>query len=260
MDRTVTSRDGTSLAYTRSGRGPAIVLVSGAMSTGATTAPLAARLAERCEVVVYDRRGRGGSGDTEPYAVAREVEDLGALIGEVGGSAALYGVSSGGALALEAAASGLGGVSRVAVYEPPFALSEEDARARERYTERLTEALRRGARGDAVELFLSLTGLAPEMIESARSSPMWPGMEAVAPTLAYDDAVMGGGRVPRERLAAVRVPVLAVAGGASPQWLREAARAVAEVVPEGEYRCLEDQNHMVDPDALAPVLTEFLGA
>lgn len=111
-----------------------------------------------------------------------------------------------------------------------------------------------------MELFLSLTGLAPEMIESARSSPMWPGMEAVAPTLAYDDAVMGGGRVPRERLAAVRVPVLAVAGGASPQWLREAARAVAEVVPEGEYRCLEDQNHMVDPDALAPVLTEFLGA
>lgn len=260
MDRTVISRDGTSLAYARSGRGPAVVLVSGAMSTGATTAPLAARLADHCEVIVYDRRGRGGSGDTQPYAVAREVEDLGALIGEVGGGAALYGVSSGGALALEAAASGLPGVTRVAVYEPPFTLSEEQAGARRRYTERLTEALRRGAHGDAVELFLSLTGLAPEMIASARSSPMWAGMEAVAPTLAYDDAVMGGGSVPRERLASVGVPVLAVAGGASPAWMREAAEAVADAVPDGAYRCLEDQNHMVDPDALAPVLVDFLGA
>ena len=160
MDRTVTSRDGTSLAYTRSGRGPAIVLVSGAMSTGATTAPLAARLAERCEVVVYDRRGRGGSGDTEPYAVAREVEDLGALIGEVGGSAALYGVSSVAHSPWRRRRAAWRGVPGRR-YEPPFALSEEDARARQRYTERLTEALRRGARGDAVELFLSLSPDSP---------------------------------------------------------------------------------------------------
>jgi pimeloyl-ACP methyl ester carboxylesterase len=260
LNRTVVSRDGTSLAYVRAGSGPAVVLVSGAMSTGATTAPLAARLADHCEVVVYDRRGRGGSGDTAPYAVAREVEDLGALIGEVGGSAALYGVSSGGALALEAAASGLPGVTEVAVYEPPFTLSREDAEARRRYTERLTEALGRGAHGDAVELFLTLTGLAPEMIANARSSPMWAGMEAVAPTLAYDDAVMGGGPVPRERLAEIGVPVLAVAGGASPAWMREAVEAVADAVPDGAYRCLEGQAHMVDPHVLAPVLVEFFGA
>jgi pimeloyl-ACP methyl ester carboxylesterase len=260
MDKKVTSSDGTSLAYSRTGRGPAVVLVSGAMSTGATTAPLAARLADRFEVVAYDRRGRGGSGDTAPYAVAREVEDLGALIGAVGGSAALYGISSGGALALEAAASGLPGVTRVAVYEPPFALSDDGADERARYTARLTEALERDRRGDAVELFLALTGLAPEMIANARTSPMWPDMETVAPTLAYDDAVMGdGGRIPRDRLARIGVPVLAVAGGASPAWLREAAQAVADAVPDAAYRCLEGQNHMVDPEALAPVLAEFLG-
>jgi pimeloyl-ACP methyl ester carboxylesterase len=260
LDKKVTSRDGTSLAYARTGRGPAVVLVSGAMSTGATTAPLAARLADRFEVVVYDRRGRGGSGDTAPYAVAREVEDLEALIGAVGGSAGLYGISSGGALVLEAAASGLPGVTRAAVYEPPFTLSRDDAHERERYTARLTEALERGRRGDAVELFLALTGLAPGMIAGARTSPMWPDMEAIAPTLAYDDAVMGGGLVPRERLAAVGVPVLAVAGGASPAWLREAVEAVAQAVPDATYRCLEGQDHMVDPDALAPVLAEYFGS
>jgi pimeloyl-ACP methyl ester carboxylesterase len=260
MDKKVTSSDGTRLAYTRTGRGPAVVLVSGAMSTGATTAPLAARLADRFEVVAYDRRGRGGSGDTAPYAVAREVEDLGALIGAVGGSAALYGISSGGALALQAAASGLPGVTRVAVYEPPFALSDDGADERARYTARLTEALEQGRRGDAVELFLRLTGLAEEMIQGARQSPMWPGMEALAPSLAYDNAVMGDGLVPQDQLASITVPVLSLGGGASPAWMREAARAVAEAAPRGTYRALEGQTHMVDPLVLAPALAEFFSS
>ncbi|MEU6070854.1 MULTISPECIES: alpha/beta fold hydrolase [Streptomyces] len=257
MDKQIISRDGTRIAYERSGHGPAVVLVSGAMSTGATVAPLAARLAGRCTVVPYDRRGRGGSGDTEPYAVAREVEDLAALIEAVGGDAALYGISSGGALALEAAASGLP-VRQVAVYEPPFAVYEGGVEERAEYTRNLTEALAQGRKGDAVEHFLRLTGLAEEMIRGARQSPMWADMEAIAPTLAYDDAAMGDGLVPRERLAAITVPVLALAGGASPSWLREAARAVAAAVPEGTYRTLEGQTHMVDPDVLAPVLAEFL--
>ena len=170
----------------------------------------------------------------------------------------LYGISSGGALALEAAASGLP-VRRVAVYETPFALDEEEAHRRAEYTARLTEALAQGRRGDAVELFLRLTGLAEEMIQRARQSPMWAGMEAIAPSLAHDDAVMGGGRVPRERLAAIGVPVLAVAGEASPRELREATRAVAEAAPRGTYRTLEGQTHMVDPNVLAPVLAEFFG-
>ncbi|GAB1327429.1 alpha/beta fold hydrolase [Streptomyces sennicomposti] len=256
MEKKVTSRDGTSLAYTRYGDGPAVVLVSGAMSTGATLAPLAARLADRFDVLVPDRRGRGASGDTAPYAVEREVEDIAALVEAAGGSAALYGVSSGAALVLRAAASGLP-VTRVAVYEPPFALSEEEVAERAEYTARLAEALREGRRGDAVALFLSLTGLAPEIIVSARASPMWPDMEAIAPTLAHDDAVMAGGRVPVGELAGIEVPVLALAGGASPARLQEAARATAEAAPEGAYRCLADQTHMVDPDVLAPELAEF---
>ncbi|MFD3498306.1 alpha/beta fold hydrolase [Streptomyces sp. NPDC058676] len=256
MDKKTTSQDGTSLAYESTGQGPAVILVSGAMSTGATVAPLAVPLSEGFSVVSYDRRGRGASGDTSPYAVEREVEDLAALIEAAGGEASLYGISSGGALALHAAASGLP-VRRVAVYEPPFAVYEGGAKERAEYTRALTEALAQGRRGDAVELFLRLTGLAEEMIQGARQSPMWPGMETVAPSLAYDNAVMGDGLVPRDLLASITVPVLAVAGGASPAWMREAAQEVAEAAPEGTYRALEGQTHMVDPNALAPVLAEF---
>ncbi|MGW1160639.1 alpha/beta fold hydrolase [Streptomyces sp. NPDC002519] len=259
MDKQTVSRDGTRIAYERTGQGPAVVLVSGAMSTGATLVHLAARLSDRFGVVVYDRRGRGGSGDTTPYAVAREVEDLAALIEAAGGAAWLYGISSGGALALRAAASGLP-VRGVAVYEPPFADYGGGAPERAEYTVRLGEALGQHRRGDAVELFLGLTGLAPEMIANARRSPMWADMEAIAPTLAYDNAVMGDGLVPREGLASVTVPVLAVAGGASPQWLRRAAEAVAQAAPRGTYRTLEDQDHMVEPRVLAPVLAEFFGS
>ncbi|WP_055493589.1 alpha/beta fold hydrolase [Streptomyces sp. TP-A0356] len=257
MDKQTISRDGTPIAYQRIGQGPAVVLVSGAMSTGATVAPLAAQLSDRFSAIVYDRRGRGQSGDTQPYAVAREVEDLAALIEVAGGEAALYGVSSGGALVLEAAASGLS-VRRVAVYEPPYAdYSPGGELERAEYTVNLSEALEQGRRGDAVELFLRLTGLAPEVIATARQSPMWADMEAIAPTLAYDNAVMGDGLVPRRRLASVTVPVLAVAGGASPEWLRRATEAVADAAPQGAYRVLKDQNHVVEPQVLAPVLAEF---
>ncbi|MGV9247407.1 alpha/beta fold hydrolase [Streptomyces sp. NPDC003710] len=256
MDKQTISRDGTRIAYERTGQGPAVVLVSGAMSTGGTVAPLAARLSDRFGVIVYDRRGRGGSGDTQPYAVAREVEDLAALIEAAGEDAWLYGISSGGALALEAAASGLP-VRGVAVYETPYADFGGGEPQRAEYTMNLHEALGQGRRGDAVELFLRLTGLAPEVIASARQSPMWADMEVIAPTLAYDDAVMGNGLVPRERLGSIPVPVLSLAGGASPEWLRRAAEAVARSAPRGTYRTLEEQNHMVEPQVLAPVLAEF---
>ncbi|GHH15492.1 alpha/beta fold hydrolase [Streptomyces lanatus] len=259
MDKKTISADGTSIAYEISGDGPAVILVSGAMSTGGTVAPLAVPLSERFRVVAYDRRGRGESGDTRPYSVEREVEDLAALIDSVGGEALLYGISSGAALVLEAAASGLP-VRRVAVYEVPFAVYEGGAEERAEYTARLTEALGQGRRGDAVELFLRLAGMAEQMIQGARQSPMWAGMETIAPSLAYDNAVMGDGLVPRDRLAAITVPVLAIAGSASPAWMHEAARAVAESVPGGSYRSLEGQTHMVEPDVLAPVLAEFFAS
>ncbi|CAM5416188.1 alpha/beta fold hydrolase [Streptomyces canus] len=260
MDKKTLSRDGTPIAYERTGHGPAVILVSGAMSTGGTVAPLAVPLSERFDVLVYDRRGRGASGDTAPYAVAREVEDLAALIEAAGGEACLCGISSGGALVLEAAASGLP-VRRVAVYETPYAdFLDGGAERNAEYTEELTAALAEGRRGDAVELFLRLTGMGEGMIQGARQSPMWPGMEAVAPTLAYDNSVMAGGLVPRDRLASITVPLLAVAGGASPEWMREGTRAVAEAAPKGSYRVLEGQTHMVDPTALGPALAEFFAS
>ncbi|GAA1251705.1 MULTISPECIES: alpha/beta fold hydrolase [Streptomyces] len=259
MDKKTNSSDGTAIAYERVGTGPAVILVSGALSAGSSMEPLAARLSAGLGAVPYDRRGRGASGDTAPYAVSREVEDIAALIDAVGGSAALYGMSSGAALALEAAASGLA-VTRVAVYEPPFALGAGGGKERAEYTRQLSGLLADGRNGAAVELFMSLTGMPAGMIAGARRSPWWPDMEAVAPTLAYDDAAMGDGLVPRERLASITVPVLAVAGGASPAWMREAARTVAEAVPDGTYRTLDGQTHAVDPDALGPLLSDFFSA
>jgi alpha-beta hydrolase superfamily lysophospholipase len=169
MGKKTFSRAGP-LAYGRFGDGPAVVLVCGDLCTGAALAPLAQALSGCFGTVTYDRRGRGGSGDTAPFAVAREVEDIAALIEESGGSAALYGISSGGALALEAAASGLP-VSGVAVYETPFAVYEGGGEERLAYTERLTELLADDWRGDAVELFMTLTGMPPQMIAGARRSP-----------------------------------------------------------------------------------------
>ncbi|MFF0382158.1 alpha/beta fold hydrolase [Streptomyces sp. NPDC004286] len=258
MDKKTTSVDGTSLAYRVTGEGPTVILVSGAMSTGLTLAPLAAALADRCRAVVYDRRGRGASGDTVPYAVEREVEDLAALMAAVGGEAALFGLSSGGALALLAAASGLP-VTRTAVYEVPFNdFLPEGPERQVAYAAALDVALAAGDLGEAAELFLRLTGLAEEMIRRARQSPMWPGLELLAPSLAYDAALMGDGLLPAELLARVPVPVLSAAGSVSPQWLRAGAQAVAEAVPDGTYAVLEGQTHAVEPAALAPVLADFL--
>jgi pimeloyl-ACP methyl ester carboxylesterase len=259
--QTVTSSDGTPIAFDRAGDGPPLIYVGGALNDRNSGAPLAALLASRFTVVTYDRRGRGGSGDTPPYAVEREVDDLAALVAEVGGSAALYGISSGGALALEAAACGLP-VTRLAVYEPPYRTDEAQAHEARRYAARLGELLSEGRRGDALELFMTTVGVPLDMLAQMRQAPVWPALEALAPSLAHDSAVMGderGALLPAERLAAVPVPALVLAGGASPQWMRDVAGRVAEAVPDARYRCLDGQTHDVAPDVLAPVLAEFLG-
>ncbi|MFD5027939.1 alpha/beta fold hydrolase [Streptomyces sp. NPDC058373] len=254
---TVVSQDGTPIAYERRGEGPTLVLVGGAMTTGEHAAPLAGLLAGDFAVVTYDRRGRGRSGDTRPYTVHREVEDLAKVVGAVGAPAALYGVSSGAALALHAASAGLP-VSRIALYEPPFTIGEADPSRREAYRSRLVALLAADDRGGAVELFMTHIGLTPEMIAGARQSPAWPGLEAVAPTLAYDDEVLGDGGPPLDRLALVSVPTLVMAGSASPPAMGEAARTVAGALPDAEYRELDGQTHDVAPEAVAAVLREFL--
>ena len=263
MDR-VTSKDGTSIACERQGAGPAVILVGGAFVDRSENAPLAAELAGRFATYNYDRRGRGDSGDTPPYAVAREIEDIEALIAEAGGSAHLYGISSGGALVLEAAAAGVA-VNRLAVYEVPYDLAEDGPQRHREYVARLEGFLAEGRRGDAAELFMRLAGASDEMVAGARSSPMWPGLEAIAPTLRYDAACMGDNRPPSDRLARITRPTLVAVGGASPDsfvagggdFFARAADAIAASIPRAQRLTLEGQTHMVDPKVLAPVLERF---
>src|SRR5215213_9881365 len=201
----VTSNDGTTIAYDRKGSGPAVVLVGGAQDDGAENAPLIPALAEHFTVYNYARRGRGASGFTEPYAVEREIEDLDALIAEAGGSAHLFGASSGGALALEAAAAGVA-VDRLAVYEVPWSTDPAWPARWHAYVDELGALLSAGRRGDAFELFMRLAETPEETVAAARSAPFWPDLEAIAATLAYDAACLGDGQPPTARLARITRP------------------------------------------------------
>ena len=266
MDR-VTSKDGTSIAYHRQGGGPAVILVGGGLDDGAENAPLVPELAARFTVYNYARRGRGDSGDTLPYALEREFEDLDALIAEAGGSAHLYGVSSGGALVLEAAAAGLP-VDRLGVYEVPYMVADDMARRAREFVQQLGAVLAEGRRGEALELFMRLAGSSEDDIAGARRSPFWPGLEAIAHTLAYDAACMGDYRPPTARLARITQPTLVVTGGVSPDaqvgmggllpdLFDRAADAIAATVPRAERLTLAGQGHVADPKVVAPVLERF---
>jgi pimeloyl-ACP methyl ester carboxylesterase len=258
---TVTSKDATTIAFDRSGEGPPIVVVGGALSTRGAAEPLAGLLAPSFTVYAYDRRGRGDSGDTPPYAVEREVEDIQALVEEAGGSAFAFGHSSGGALGLEAAARTLG-ITKLAVYEPPFIVDASRPPLPDDSIERLTELASTDRRGDAVEYFMVTgVGVPPEALAPMKDSPFWPALEAVAHTLPYDMRVMGGNLsgkpLQADRWASVTIPTLVIDGGASPPWLGNAAQGLVDVLPEARRQTIEGQAHEVDPALLAPVLEEF---
>jgi len=248
---TVTSADGTEIGYDRVGAGPALVLVDGAMCYRAAgpMRPLAALLTDSFTVFTYDRRGRGESTDTLPYAVEREVEDLRAVLGAAGGRAGLYAMSSGGALALATAAADPG-VTALALYEPPYLDENKE------YTAQLAELLRAGRRGDAVALFMTTVGVPGPVVAGMRTGPGWASLAAIAPTLGYDDALLAGGHAPAG--LPITVPTLVISGGASPETLQRAARETAAVFPTARHRSLPGQTHDVRPEALAPVLIEFL--
>ncbi|ALC27377.1 alpha/beta hydrolase [Streptomyces sp. CFMR 7] len=254
MDR-ILSADSTPIAYRRRGEGPPLVLVGGALGTAAADAPLAALLAPRFTVVTYDRRGRGASG-SGGAGVRREIEDLAAVVTAAGPGASVFGMSSGGALALEAAAAGLP-VELLAVYEPPYTPGASGLLLKARASERLHRLLAAGDRAGAVELFLATTGVDPATVDRMRRAPLWPGLEALAPTLAYDDAVLGDGAVPAERFAAVTARTLVVCGGFSSARSRAATRTLAEALPRARHRTLTGQTHEVAPQVLAPVLADF---
>jgi len=322
MTETVRSLDGTEIAYDRIGAGPALILIGGAFNTRRSQGVLASLLASHFEVFTYDRRGRGGSGDNQPYAIEREIEDLGALVGEVGnrGSRAaavalaaqsaqltdaaqptpfsgavrpspafeqgggpvelaqpvqlgqpiqavqsdevfVYGHSSGGILALEAAARGLP-ISRLAVYEPPYTSDPSQPTsilAPDGGDEggAVQAALEAGDRSLAATTFLRMTGMPDEAIEGMQQAGFWAGMLAIAHTLAYDLALSGDGTVPSERLATITARTLVIDGGASAAWASRACDAVASVIPRARRLTLEGEDHGVDPAALSPFLIDF---
>ncbi len=258
---TLSSHDGTTIAYDKQGEGPALILVDGALTvhSSGSGSQLAKLLAPHFTVYGFDRRGRGESGDTLPYAVDREIDDIEALIGHAGGSAFRYGHSSGGPLAMRAAIRLGSKVNKIAMYEPPY---NNDAGAQEpwrRYLMQLREALAEGRRGDAVALFMAFIGTPATQIDGMRRAPYWPAMEAVAPTLAYDHAAIMGKSlsVPTEVAARVSVPALVMAGDASLPFMPDAARVLSQAIPQGELKTLENQTHQVNPEVLAPVLAEF---
>ena len=256
---TVNSKDGTQIAYDKRGQGPALILVDGALcyrSFGPMPG-LAELLAPHFTVYNYDRRGRGESGDTKPYSLEREIEDLEALIREAGGSAFVFGTSSGGALALESALRIGDRIKKLAIYEPPYISGAPFQQAWKDYRKELGQLLSEGRRGDAAALFMKSVGTPDEQVHGMRQAPIWPMFEAVAPTLAYDAAALGEDRsVPVQRATQVRVPTLVLNGTVIP-FMRPTAEALANAIPGAQQRTLEGQPHDVDLQVLAPILIDF---
>jgi hypothetical protein len=256
----VIPRDGTAIAYERSGHGPPVILVMGAFNDRGTGAPLAEFLAPDFTVFTYDRRGRGDSGDTAPYAVEREIDDLAALLGAAGGSAAVFGFSSGAVLGLQAAAHGLA-IAKLALYDAPFDVDGHHRPAVD-HAARLAALVQAGRRGDAVEYFQShVVGLPAELVAQIRHAPVRPALELMAHTLVYDMAIIGDGSLPTGLAAAVQGPVLVIDGGDFGRAaMRRAAQALAAALPDGRHLALEEQHHQIVPGAIGPALRAFFAA
>ncbi len=249
----VTSGDGTRIAFERSGAGPALLIVGGSLADHRFYAPLADALADNFTVYNFDRRGRGESGDTEPYAVDREVEDVGALIAQAGESVLVYGHSAGAALALRAAAAGLN-VARLALADPPYApRGEDDEAARAEHAEQAARIQELNGRGDyegSVKYFLKDFGLSDEDLEAMLRSPAGEGMLDCARALPHDYAVLGDGLVPTELAARTDVPTTVLAAWSMP----ETARVLADAMPDARFRAMDASAHELPPEVMAPIL------
>ncbi len=259
----VTSKDGTDIAYDKIGSGPTLILVDGAFGSRSfgPNGALAKLLAPQFSVITYDRRGRGDSGDTPPYAVEREIEDIDAIIQASGGSAYLYGISSGAGLALEAANAGLA-VQKLALYEAPFIVDDSRAPLPHDYIDKMWEYTRADQRGKIVNLFMTKgVGLPAIFVLMMRLMPAWGQMKSVAHTVIYDSLVVEGHQrgkpLPESDFAGITMPTLVVAGGKSPDWMRNGMQALADVIPNAKHHTLPGQTHIVKAEALAPVLTDF---
>jgi pimeloyl-ACP methyl ester carboxylesterase len=263
---TVTSRDGTTIAFDRVGDGPPVILVDGALCYRASgpSGPLAALLADQFTVFTYDRRGRGDSTNELPYAVDREVEDLAALLDQAGGSAAVYGISSGAALALEAARQGLP-IDKLALYEAPFIVDDTRTPLPHDYVSHMERLVAEDRRGDAVRHFMRAGVQVPAVfVALMRVMPAWSKLTGIAHTLPYDTALtaqfQSGTPLPRDRWVSVTTPALVLGGGKSPLWMRNAVRDLADAIPGARHAELDGQTHMVKPAALAPALRDFFNS
>jgi pimeloyl-ACP methyl ester carboxylesterase len=255
----VASGDGTRIAFEVSGSGPPLVLVAGALGFKEFSylRKFAAEFAKYFRVFSYDRRGRGGSTDTKPYSIDKEVEDLAAVCREAGGPPIVLGISSGAALALEAATRGVP-MSHLVAYEAPYMIGSHRRPEHARYESDLTNLLARNDRDGAVKLFMRTVGVPGFLVAIMRILPFWKDFRHVAHTLPYDAAVMGGFALPASRLGKIRVPTLVVGGGKSPPNLKAAVRAVADAVPNAQLEEIPNQSHAIKASALAPVVRRFV--
>jgi pimeloyl-ACP methyl ester carboxylesterase len=260
---TVTSKDGTRIAYEKHGNGPPVILVDGALGYRLLgfDNPLAERLSQHFTVYEYDRRGRGESTNSKPFAIEREVEDIDALINAAGGEAYVYGISSGACLALEAAIILGKKIIKLAIYEPPYNSDPSALPAWKDYWNRLVQLVSDDRRSEAVELFMHYVGTPAKMIEGMENSPVWAALTSVAPTLPYDAAAMGQGlSVPAGRVASVTSQTLVLDGGLNMKYIpfmHATALELARAIPNAVQRTLQGQSHDVKAEALAPVLVEF---
>jgi pimeloyl-ACP methyl ester carboxylesterase len=260
-----TSKDGTSIAFEKSGKGPVVILVDGALCYRklGPMAQIARELASGFTVFTYDRRGRGESGDTAPYSVQREVDDIESLIKEAGGAAFLYGASSGAAMAL-AAASRLRGIRKLALYEAPFIVDGTRAPQPADYSWKMSNFIAANRRGDAVRLFMKEVGVPAMVVAMMSLMPQWSKLKAVAHTLPYDTTVMGdtrsGSPLPAELWAHVTIPTLVGVGGKSPLSMQNAMRALVDALPNAKLRVLDRETHVVKTKAIAPVLIDFFSS
>jgi pimeloyl-ACP methyl ester carboxylesterase len=261
---TVTSADGTTIAYETTGTGPALLFIDGAMTHrdfGPSRA-VARELAAHYTVHTYDRRGRGQSGNTLPWSEDREIEDIAALLQEAGGQAYAVAVSSGAVLAADAAAR-LNGLTRLALYEPPFIVDDSHPAREATFTADTEALIARGDRSGALKKFLGSVGMPGFALAIMPLTPPWKKLKAVAPTLPYDLHILGdtgrGQPLDPSRWAGVSAPALVMDGGKSPSYMRNAARALSEALPKADYRTLPGQTHMVKAAVLAAAVRDFLG-
>jgi len=263
MPQTVRSADEVPIACERSGDGPPLIIVDGAIAYREVgpSGKLAKELSHRFTVYRYDRRGRGQSGDAPTYSIQREIDDIQALIEQVGAPTSLLGLSSGAVLALDAANQGLA-VTKVVAYEAPFIVDASRTPAPTGYRQQLERLIEDDRRGDAVKLFMGFVGLPRFLIATMPLFPAWKKLKAVAPTLVYDATIMEGtqaGRsLPTDRWAAVKLPVLVADGAKSPAWLHRASDAVAAILPNATRRSIDGANHMAQAGRVAPVVASFL--